>query len=156
VIAVIQRVRRASVSVGGEVVASIGPGFLVLVGVAHGDGPDDVAWTARKTAEIRILEDEAGKMNLSLAETGGSVLVVSQFTLLADCRKGRRPAFTGAAPPAEAERLYLEYARALGALGIPTQTGRFGAMMDVELVNDGPVTIVLDSRNRPGAVTEKP
>ncbi len=147
--AVIQRVSRASVAVGGERVSAIGRGILVLVGVAAGDAAVDAVWLARKTAELRIFEDGEGKMNLSLVESGGEALVVSQFTLLADCRKGRRPAFTGAAPPGEAEPLYLLYARELEARGVRTGLGVFGAMMDVELVNDGPVTILLDSREKP-------
>ncbi len=152
--AVLQRVSGASVTVDGTLVSSIGPGLLVLLGVARGDAPGDVAWLARKTAELRIFEDGDGKMNRSVVEAGGSVLVVSQFTLLADCRKGRRPAFTVAAPPDEAERLYQGFAAELAAAGISTATGRFGAMMDVSLVNDGPVTIILDSRARNGLAGE--
>ncbi|HXG41803.1 MAG TPA: D-aminoacyl-tRNA deacylase [Dehalococcoidia bacterium] len=144
--AVLQRVRRASVSVGGETVASIGPGLLVLLGVAQGDGEADARKLARKTAELRIFADDRSKFNLSLLDVGGEALVVSQFTLLADCRKGRRPSFTDAAPPQEAAPLVECYVQALRGLGVPTQTGRFGALMQVELVNDGPVTIVLDSR----------
>jgi D-tyrosyl-tRNA(Tyr) deacylase len=148
--AVLQRVSRASVSVDGTVIAAIDGGLLVLLGVAHGDTAEDIAWLVRKTAELRIFEDGLGKMNRSVTDAGGSALVVSQFTLLADCRKGRRPAFTGAAAPDVAERLYLRFADELSGTGIPTATGRFGAMMDVSLVNDGPVTIVLDSRTRSG------
>ncbi len=152
--AVLQRVSRAAVTVDGTVVSSIGPGLLVLLGVARGDAQGDVAWLARKTAELRIFEDGEGKMNRSVVDACGSILVVSQFTLLADCRKGRRPAFTDAAPPDEAERLYLGFAGELAAAGIPTATGRFGAMMDVSLVNDGPVTVILDSRARNGLAGE--
>jgi len=144
--AVLQRVSRARVAVEGKAVAEIGPGLLVLVGVFKGDGPSEAAFLAQKTAELRIFEDAAGKMNLSIAERQGAVLVVSQFTLAADLRKGRRPSFDPAAPPAEAERLYLEYAALLRARGLPVQTGVFGAVMEVELVNDGPVTLVLESQ----------
>lgn len=144
--AVLQRVSRARVAVEGKPVAEIGPGLLVLLGVFKGDGPAEVAFLAQKTAELRIFEDAAGKMNLSIAETQGAVLVVSQFTLAADLRKGRRPSFDPAAPPAEAERLYLEYAARLRSRGLPVQTGVFGAAMQVELCNDGPVTLVLESQ----------
>jgi D-tyrosyl-tRNA(Tyr) deacylase len=144
--AVLQRVRRASVAVEGETVASIGPGLLVLLGVAQGDTEAEARQLARKTAELRIFADAHSKFNLSLLDVGGEALVVSQFTLLADCRKGRRPSFSQAAPPQEAAPLVEAYAQALRELGVPTQTGRFGALMQVELVNDGPVTIVLDSR----------
>lgn len=147
-IALLQRVGRARVTVAGEAVGEIGPGLLVLLGVVRGDQREDAAWLARKTAELRIFEDGAGRMNLSVEETGGGVLVVSQFTLAADCRKGRRPAFTGAAPPEEAEALYRAFRDDLAARGLPTATGRFGAMMQVELVNDGPVTVILNSRER--------
>lgn len=141
----IQRVSRASVSVDGEVVASIGPGLLALVGVAEGDGEEEARRLARKCAEMRIFADGEGKFNLSLVDTGGEALVVSQFTLLADVRKGRRPSFVGAAAPEVAEPLVEVFAAALREAGVPTQTGRFGAMMSVELVNDGPVTVVVDS-----------
>lgn len=144
--AVLQRVAAARVEVGGEVVGEIGPGLLVLVGVAKGDTAADVAWLAEKTAALRIFEDEAGKMNLSVAEAGGAVLAVSQFTLLADCRKGRRPGFSDAAPPEAADALYNDYVAALRATGLTVATGVFRAMMQVHLVNDGPVTMLLDSR----------
>ena len=144
--AVLQRGSRASVAVEGETVASIGPGLLVLLGVAQGDSEADARKLARKAAELRIFADAQSKFNLSLLDVGGEALVVSQFTLLADCRRGRRPSFTDAAPPQEAAPLVESYAQALRDLGVPTRTGRFGAMMQVELVNDGPVTIVLDSR----------
>ena len=143
---VLQRVSRARVAVEGKPVAEIGPGLLALIGVGKGDGPSEAAFLAQKTAELRIFEDGAGKMNLSVSEKQGAVLVVSQFTLAADLRKGRRPSFDPAAPPAEAERLYLEYADGLRARGLKVQTGVFGAVMEVELCNDGPVTLVLDSR----------
>jgi D-aminoacyl-tRNA deacylase len=143
---VLQRVSRARVAVAGKPVAEIGPGLLALVGVCKGDGPSDAAFLAQKTAELRIFEDGAGKMNLSISERQGAVLVVSQFTLAADLRKGRRPSFDPAAPPAEAERLYQEYAALLRSRGLPVATGVFGATMQVELCNDGPVTLVLESR----------
>lgn len=143
---VLQRVREARVEVDGETVGTIGPGLLVLVGVAKGDASADVAWLAEKTAGLRIFEDEAGKMNLSVAEAGGAVLAVSQFTLLADCRKGRRPGFSDAAPPEAADGLYNDYVAALRAAGLTVATGVFRAMMQVHLVNDGPVTMLLDSR----------
>jgi D-tyrosyl-tRNA(Tyr) deacylase len=144
--AALQRVTRASVAVDGEVIASIGPGLLVLLGVAEGDGVDEAARLAAKTAELRIFADADSKFNLSLVETRGEALVVSQFTLLADTRKGRRPSFTNAAPPDEASALVEAYAQALRDAGVPVAMGRFGAHMQVELVNDGPVTIVLDTK----------
>lgn len=140
----IQRVSRASVTVAGQVVGSIGPGALVLVGVASGDGEGEVARAVEKVAQLRIFGDEMGLMNRSLVDSGGSALVVSQFTLLADLRRGRRPSFTGAAPPDVAEPLLDRLVLGLRAAGIETATGRFGAAMSVELVNDGPVTIVVD------------
>lgn len=143
--AVIQRVRQGSVSVGGEVVAQIGRGLVILLGV----GPTDTEATARvlaeKTAFLRIFEDDQEKMNLSLRDVGGSALVVSQFTLYADVRRGRRPSFTDAALPDAARPLVDRFAASLRDLGIPTQTGVFGASMQVEILNDGPVTIWLDS-----------
>ncbi len=142
---VIQRVSRAAVTVEGQTVASIGLGVLALVGVAQGDGREEALRLARKCAELRIFADADGKFDLSLLDVGGEALVVSQFTLLADTRKGRRPSFVGAAAPAAAEPLVEAFAAAMGEAGVPTQTGRFGAMMAVELVNDGPVTITLDS-----------
>jgi D-aminoacyl-tRNA deacylase len=143
--AVIQRVIAARVRVDGEVIAEIGPGLLVLLGVALGDGVGEVAWMVRKLAEIRIFADETGKMNRSLLEAGGSVLLVSQFTLFGDAEKGRRPSFTGAAPPAVAAPLVDQVAAGLRDRGLPVATGRFGAMMDVELTNAGPVTLILDT-----------
>lgn len=142
---VLQRVTRASVTVDSNVVASIGPGLLFLVGVAEGDDEAEAQRIARKCAEMRIFADGDGRFSLSLIETGGGALVVSQFTLLADVRKGRRPSFVRAAQPAVAEPLIEAFATALRDQGIPTQTGSFGAHMVVELVNDGPVTIVVDS-----------
>ncbi len=142
---VVQRVSRASVAVEGEVVASIGRGLLVLVGAAQGDGEGEARRLAQKCAELRIFSDAEGKFNLSLLEVGGEALVVSQFTLLADARKGRRPSFAGAAPPEVAEPLVAAFAEAMREAGVAAQTGRFGAKMTVELANEGPVTIVLDS-----------
>jgi len=136
------------VTVDGEVVAEIGRGLLVLVGVTHGDSEEDAAWLARKVAGLRIFEDEAGKMNRSLKEVGGSVLVVSQFTLYADARKGRRPSFAAAAPPDVAEPLIERFCRRLEAEGVPVTTGRFGAMRRVCLCNEGPVTIIVDTPPR--------
>lgn len=144
--AVVQRVLRAEVTVAGEVTGSIGPGLLVLVGVAPGDGTAEAEWLAAKLATLRILSDDEGKMNLSLTDTGGAVLLVPQFTLYGDARKGRRPSFTGAARGAAAEALYLEVARLLDRAGIECALGRFGASMEVSLVNQGPVTILLDSQ----------
>ena len=137
--AVIQRVRRAAVVVAGETVGAIDAGWLVLLGVAPTDTPAEAAWLADKVAHLRAFEDDAGKMNRSVLDAGGAVLVVSQFTLYGDTRKGRRPSFTGAAP------LYERFAAELRAVGLPVATGRFGADMRVELVNDGPVTFVLDT-----------
>lgn len=146
--AVLQRVSAARVAVAGKTVGEIGKGLLVLLGVEQGDTLRDLAYVADKTAGLRIFEDPEGKMNLDVAAVGGGVLVVSQFTLLADCRKGRRPGFSDAAPPAEAEQLYQAYAAALRARGLMVATGTFQADMAVHLVNDGPVTILLDSRKR--------
>ncbi len=151
---VLQPVRRASVTVDGEEglpreagrVGAIGRGLVALVGVARGDAAEDARRLARKTAELRIFSDAEGRFNLSLLDIGGEALVVSQFTLLADARRGRRPSFTDAAPPEEAQPLIDEFAAELARLGLRVATGRFGAMMAVELVNDGPVTIILDSR----------
>jgi D-aminoacyl-tRNA deacylase len=143
--AVLQRVIRASVTVAGEVVGEIGRGILVLLGVEHDDTDDDARQLADKAIALRIFDDADGKMNLSLEEIGGSLLIVSQFTLLGDCRKGRRPSFIGAAPPELAEKLYNTFIGAAGSRGVPIATGRFRAAMDVELVNDGPVTLILDS-----------
>ncbi len=144
--AVVQRVTRASVHVGDETVGQIGPGLMVLLGVGQGDSDVDARYLADKTTQLRIFEDDAGKMNRSLIDSGGSMLVVSQFTLLGDCRKGRRPAFTAAASPDDANRLYENFVAAVMAHGVTVETGRFRAMMQVELVNDGPVTMLLDSK----------
>ena len=143
--AVLQRVRRARVVVGDEVVGAIERGLLVLLGVAPDDTPEAASKLADKIAGLRIFADAEDKMNLSVQDVGGSVLVVSQFTLYGDCRKGRRPSFVAAAPPEIAVPLYEGFVAALRALGVPVQTGRFGAMMQVELVNDGPVTLILDT-----------
>jgi len=143
--ALIQRVTDARVSVEGVVSGSIGAGFVVLLGVADGDGERKARVLAEKTANLRVLEDEDGKMNLSLLDTRGEALVVSQFTLYADTRKGRRPSFVRAARPEEAERLYGTYVDALRSLGLRVETGVFGAKMLVEIAGDGPVTIMLDS-----------
>jgi D-tyrosyl-tRNA(Tyr) deacylase len=143
---VIQRVVESRVTVDDETVGSIKRGLLVLLGVGTEDSVEDAAYLAEKTAHLRIFEDSGGKMNLSLMEIGGSVLAVSQFTLYGDCRKGRRPSFTSAAPPAKGEHLYQEYCCLLRAMGVTVEQGRFGANMQVELINDGPVTILLDSK----------
>ncbi len=143
--AVLQRVTRAKVIVDNETVGTIGAGLLVLLGVARGDGPAEARRLAEKTAELRIFADADGKFNRSLLETGGSALVVSQFTLLADVRRGRRPSFAEAAPPDLAAGLVDAFVAALRELGVRVETGRFGAHMLVELENDGPVTIVLDT-----------
>ena len=142
---VLQRVKRASVTVEGERISEIGAGLLLLVGVAQGDGEAEADWLAEKVAGLRIMGDEEGKMNLSVREVGGEILAVSQFTLLADTRKGKRPSFVGAAPPEEAEPLFDYFCERLREAGVASvKTGSFGAMMDVELVNDGPVTIILE------------
>ncbi len=143
--ALIQRVSRASVHVEGQEVASIGRGYLVLLGVARDDGEAQAAWLARKIAGLRLFEDGAGKMNLDLANVEGAVLAVSQFTLYGDARKGRRPSFTQAAPPAQAEELYDTFCELLTAEGVPVSKGVFQAHMEVALVNDGPVTLWLTS-----------
>jgi D-aminoacyl-tRNA deacylase len=142
----LQRVARAAVRVEGATVGQIGRGLLVFVGVEHADTAEDAAWFAAKTAELRIFADEEGRMNRSVEEIGGSALVVSQFTLAASTRRGRRPSFTAAAPPERANELYLEFVDVLRRRGVVVATGTFRAMMDVELVNDGPVTILLDPR----------
>ena len=141
--AVIQRVSRAAVRVDGAVVGEIGVGLLVLLGVADGDGEAEAERLAAKVARLRIFADDLGRFDHSVLDVGGAVLVVSQFTLLADTAKGNRPSFTAAAPPAEAERVYERFSAALRELGLTVEQGEFGAMMEVELVNDGPVTIVL-------------
>ncbi len=144
--AVVQRVARASVTVDGSVVGQVERGLCVLLGAGREDGPEDVAYMVEKIANLRIFSDEQGKMNLSVLDVHGGVLVVSQFTLYGDARKGRRPSFVQALAPEAAEQLYLRFVDEIRATGVaPVATGRFGAMMQVELVNDGPVTILLDS-----------
>jgi len=144
--AVIQRVTQARVTVEDRVTGEIGPGLLVLVGVDQQDGPSDVQYIAAKIRDLRIFSDDAGKMNLSVLDKQGSILVVSQFTLSGDARNGRRPSFATAAPPQIARALYEDVVRELSASGLRVETGEFQAMMQVALVNDGPVTILLDSR----------
>lgn len=143
--AVIQRVTQAGVLVEDQEIGSIGPGLVILLGVSRDDSARDADYLAQKIVNLRIFEDEAGKMNLSLLETGGQALIVSQFTLWGDCRKGRRPSFSRAARPGTAEELYLEFVKKVGGFGVETATGRFGAMMRVRLVNDGPVTLIAES-----------
>jgi D-tyrosyl-tRNA(Tyr) deacylase len=143
--ACIQRVSEAQVTVDGEATGRIGPGLVVLLGVAHDDGEREVDWLADKIVGLRIFEDDAGKMNCSLGEAGGAMLVVSQFTLYGDPRNGRRPSFTAAAPPELAERLYEAFVARVRQLGVDVATGRFRAHMQVSLVNDGPVTLWLDT-----------
>ena len=146
--AVVQRVSRASVTVGGEVTGRIGKGFLVLLAVEDGDGQNEVVYMAQKVVGLRVFEDSDGKMNLGLAEVGGAMLVVSQFTLLGDCRKGRRPSFIQAARPELADELYRAFCAEVRGQEIEVQTGRFQTHMDVELVNDGPVTLLIDSHKQ--------
>ncbi len=143
--AVLQRVSRANVTVADAVVGEIASGWLVLLGVGPADTQKQVEWLAEKVANLRAFSDADGKMNLSVQDVGGTVLVVSQFTLYGDCSKGRRPSFIGAAPPAVAEPLYEAFVTALKMLGVPVATGRFAADMQVELVNDGPVTLILEA-----------
>ncbi|MBM4321108.1 MAG: D-tyrosyl-tRNA(Tyr) deacylase [Deltaproteobacteria bacterium] len=144
--AVVQRVSQASVTVSGELCGAIGTGLLVLLGAAQGDDGRDVDLLVRKIVGLRIFRDEAGQMNRSVQEIGGALLVVSQFTLLGDCRRGRRPSFSAAMEPVQAERLCQLFVEQARAEGVAVATGRFGAMMDVALVNDGPVTLLLDSK----------
>jgi D-aminoacyl-tRNA deacylase len=146
--ALLQRVTSASVSVDGEIVGNIGPGLVVLVGVASVDSLQDARYLAQKTAGLRIFSDKEGKLNLSVQDAGGSILAVSQFTLLADSRKGRRPSFTDAAPPDQAEHLFNIFVEECLKNGLKVQTGRFQTHMQVEIHNDGPVTIMLDSRDK--------
>lgn len=143
--ACVQRVSEARVTVQNATVGQIGQGVVVLLGVAHGDEEQDAQWLAKKIAQLRIFDDQHGKMNRSVLDIGGSMLAISQFTLLGDCRRGRRPSFVGAADPDLATRLYDAFVAASARLGVPTQTGRFGQMMRVSLVNEGPVTMLLDS-----------
>lgn len=144
--AVVQRVSRASVSVRGEAIGAVGRGFLVLLGIGEDDAEEDVRYISGKIAALRVFEDQEGRMNLSLGEVEGGVLLISQFTLQGDARKGRRPSFAHAARPEKAGPLYEECAALLRESGLIVETGRFGAHMQVELVNDGPVTILLDSK----------
>jgi D-aminoacyl-tRNA deacylase len=144
--AIVQRVTSAAVSVNGETISQIGPGMVVFVGVANDDGPGDVEYIAAKVRDLRIFADESGRMNRSVGETGGAALVVSQFTLYGDCRKGRRPSFDAAAPGALARALYEDVVRRLQEGGVDVHTGLFQAHLAVHLVNDGPVTLMLDSR----------
>jgi D-aminoacyl-tRNA deacylase len=144
--AVIQRVTSAAVTVDGEIVGQIGRGLLVLVGVAKDDGPSDISYLANKIANLRVFPENDKLLHFTTAEVGGGVLVVSQFTILGDCRKGRRPSFDQSAAPELAEKLYEELVAALAQAGLPVATGRFRAMMEVSLINDGPVTLLLDSK----------
>lgn len=153
--AVIQRVTGARVIIDGQEYSRIGAGLLVLVGVEKEDSAEDASLLSRRIVELRIFADDAGKMNRSIAETGGQILAVSQFTLLGDCRKGRRPSFDRAAPPDVARALYEKFVDEIRVLGIPAATGVFQAMMDIELTNQGPVTLILDSRKRSEALPQE-
>ncbi len=144
--AVVQRVKESSVKVGEEIISRIDRGLLVLLGVAKEDSMSDAEYLASKITNLRIFEDDAGKMNRSVLDSGGKMLVVSQFTLLGDCRKGRRPSFITAADPQTAEAFYEHFVRQVQRLGISVATGRFQALMEVSLINDGPVTLILESR----------
>jgi D-tyrosyl-tRNA(Tyr) deacylase len=143
--ALVQRVSRAKVTIAGENAGEIGPGLLVLLGIATTDGAEQARWLAEKVVGLRIFNDDEGKMNRDLIAVGGAALIVSQFTLYGDCRKGRRPSFIDAAPPALAIPLYEAFINAVKALGVTVATGRFGADMQVELINDGPVTLIVDT-----------
>lgn len=149
--AVVQRVSEASVTVDERLVGQIGKGFMILLGVEVGDSDKDARWLAEKVAGLRVFEDEAGKMNLALADVGGAALVVSQFTLLGDCKKGRRPSFIKAAPPEEANRLYQLFSQVLRELGLLVENGQFQASMQVRLCNDGPVTLIVETPPRDGS-----
>ena len=143
---VLQRVSHASVSVAGEVIGQIDRGLVVFLGVATGDGPADIEYVTSKICEVRVFPDDDGRMNRSVTDVGGAILLISQFTLLGDVRKGRRPAFDAAERPAEAEAVYEDVVRRLRQTGVPVETGRFRAHMVIDVVNDGPVTILVDSR----------
>ncbi len=143
--AIVQRAKKAHVTVDNTIISSIGKGILVLLGVAHGDVEKDADYLVDKIINLRIFEDEAGKMNRSLIDVKGELMVVSQFTLMSDCRKGRRPSFTNAAPPDTARKLYEYFAARAASLGVPVKTGQFQANMDVSLINQGPVTLILES-----------
>ncbi|MBU0994955.1 MAG: D-tyrosyl-tRNA(Tyr) deacylase [Proteobacteria bacterium] len=145
--AVVQRVSESSVSVENEIIGKIGRGLMILLGITHHDTREDAAFLADKIVHLRIFEDGHGKMNLSLPQINGQMLVVSQFTLYGDCRRGRRPSFIDAAPPEKAIPLYDHFIEQVREKGIPVEQGRFGAMMDVHLINDGPVTLILQSKN---------
>jgi D-tyrosyl-tRNA(Tyr) deacylase len=145
---VVQRVKSASVRVNGETVGKISAGLLVLLGVGQADGMNDLAWMVDKLVGLRIFEDEAGKMNLSVQDVGGEILLVSQFTLYGDCRNGKRPSFSTAAPPDQAKALYEQAAEAIRSCGLKVETGVFQAEMTVELINHGPVTLLLDSEKK--------
>ncbi len=146
--AVLQRVSEANVEVQGETVGAIGTGLLILLGVSIDDSEQDAEYMAKKIAGLRIFPDQKGNMNISLQDVQGSALVVSQFTLCANCQKGKRPSFNGAAPPKVGKQLYSYFVECLKNLQVPVETGNFGAMMDVQLINQGPVTIVLDSKEK--------
>lgn len=143
--AVIQRVSKATVTIDDVEVSRISKGMLVLIAASRGDGKSEIQWMAEKICGLRIFADDQGKMNLSVSDIGGSILVVSQFTLYGDCRKGKRPSYTNSAPPDEAKETYREFLAEIGKKGVPVKAGVFGAMMEVELTNDGPVTLILDS-----------
>lgn len=145
---VAQRVSSARVSVDNQIIGSIGAGFCLLIGVAPDDTEADAQWLAEKTANLRVFADEGGKMNRSLSDIGGEILAISQFTLYADCRKGRRPSFTGAAPPELGDKLYRYFVDELKKMNFKVETGEFGAEMKVEISNEGPVTIIIDTKER--------
>jgi D-tyrosyl-tRNA(Tyr) deacylase len=154
--AVVQRVKRASVAVGSETIARIDRGFVILLGVGRGDTEETARWLARKCAGLRVFEDDAGLMNLGLADVGGRVIVVSQFTLYGDLSRGKRPSFTGSAPPEIAEPLYQAFVAAMRSEGVEVATGKFQAKMLVEIANDGPVTLILEKRADTSGPDEKP